>query len=421
MKKRFDIWSTLAPNGLLHQSVVVVLLAWSITLLPLNVEFLAPIEIALREFEYTDIITSQIQSDESPRIDTSIVIVNVGHASRTELAMTIDAIHAAGASCIGIDAMFTSPYDTAGANALATVLRDRPNIYVAEVLTSRVVDDENALYGGCERGVLGQYSGITFANVNLPASSTFKTVRYWEPVGVYGDRLSPSLVLSMARYHMRDTSVLDDIDSDVFIKYQRARTWYTAEWSDCLSGQVDPELFRGRIVLLGFLGSRLGDTTSIEDRFFTPLNRSYVGRTWPDAYGVEIHATVLSMLLHRDLVAEANGAYDVVIAFLVTLLVLWIYRSLTERLHSLGETIARFTQIVLLLGIFTALAVLLLDHNRILPIDISVACAVLCLDIATIYDGTAGSIFQRLRRCVRNTRVARHQRQRTTRSQRGTQ
>jgi CHASE2 domain-containing sensor protein len=406
MKRRFDIWSTIAPDGLLHQSVMVVLLAWAITLLPLNVEFLAPIEIALREFEYTDIITSQIQDDESPRIDTSIVLVNIGNASRTELAMTLDALYNAGAACIGVDAMFTSPVDSLGAAALAAVIRDRPNIVMGEVLENRALKDDEIVYNGCERGVLRRYPGITFANVNLPASSTFKTIRYWEPTGSYGDTVSPSIVLSLARRYLRDTSILTNLDEELFIKYQRTRTWFTAEWSDCVSGQVDPEMFRGRIVLLGFLGSRIGDTMSIEDRFFTPLNRSYVGRTWPDAYGVEIHATVLSMLIHDDVVSEYDGIYDVIIAFLITISILALYRTLTERFHSVGETVARFTQVIILLGVFSALTVLLLDHNRILPIDISVACAVLCLDLATIYDGTAGSIYSRIRRCVRSIRVS---------------
>lgn len=411
----------LAPDGLLHQSVVVVAMAWLITLIPINVEFLAPIEIALREFEYTDIITSQIQHDEAPRVDTSIVLVNIGHATRSQLALTIDAIHAAGASCIGVDAVFSSSVDTIGAAAIAEVVRDRPNVYMAEVLTGRALDDGQVVYHGRERGVLGQYTGITFANVSLPSSSTFKTIRHWESSGQYGDHVSPSMVLSLARHFLRDTSILQEINGDVFIKYQRSRTWYTAEWSDCITGNVAPELFRGRIVLLGFLGSRLGDTTSIEDRFFTPLNRSYVGRTWPDAYGLEIHATVLSMLLHRDLVREYGGIYDVIIAFLITLFVLWVYRQLNDRLRSVGETIARFIQIGSLLGIFAALAVLLLDYNRILPIDISVACAVLCLDLATIYDGTAGSIYQRLRQCTRKTLVARQRKQRTTSGMRSKQ
>lgn len=407
IKRRINIWAILAPDGLLHQSVVVVTVAWLITLMPLNIEFLAPIEIALREFEYTDIITSQIDDDESQRIDTSMVLVNIGYATRTELAMTIDAIHSAGARCIAVDVMFGSKADTTGTDLLASVVRDRPNIIMAEVLTGRVTNADSAVYGGCDRGVLGQYQGITYANVNMPSSSTFKTIRNWEPSAIHGDSVSPSIVLSVARLYLTDTTVLREIGDDLFIKYQKSRTWFTAEWSDCVTGRVDPSVFQGRIVMLGFLGSRLGDTTSNEDRFFTPLNRSYVGRTWPDAYGLEIHATVLSMLLHRDLVMRYGDMYDVIIAFMTTLTVLWIYRVASTRWRSFGETIARFSQIVMLLGIFAMLAILLLDYNRVLPTDISIACAVLCLDIATIYDGTAGSIYLRLRRCSRKIRVAR--------------
>jgi CHASE2 domain-containing sensor protein len=56
------------------------------------------------------------------------------------------------------------------------------------------------------------------------------------------------------------------------------------------------EFVRGKIVLMGYLGP---DTSTLvtEDIFFTPRNPQYVGKTYPDMYGVVVHANIISMVM----------------------------------------------------------------------------------------------------------------------------
>lgn len=416
MSIRTTISSLLHYDGLLHKSVAVVLLSWVVTLAPLNVEFLAPIELAIRDLEYSDIVLSQLQAETPTRLDTSIVLVNVGLASRSELALTIDRLRDAGAACIGVDVMFTSPVDTLGASLLRDAVSRTQQIVMAEVLSDRVDEEEDAgrPFRQRERGVLQGLPDSVFANVNLPASETYKTVRYWDPSVQYAGVESPSLVKRM--YEMMSNQLHPALleEASLFVKYQRQRTWYTLEWSECIIPDRDLSMVNGRAVLLGFLGRSLGDTMSLEDRFFTPQNKTYVGRAWPDMYGVEIHATVLSMLLHQDVVREPSQWVDALIAFVLTALIIAVNGRLSQRMISFGEATTRIVQVIILSIVFGVMALLLLDYSVLMPIDISVACTVFVLDIATVYDGLVTPLYRRIARIWRLMRIRRYKRLRIT-------
>ncbi|NJM93588.1 MAG: CHASE2 domain-containing protein [Cytophagales bacterium] len=62
-------------------------------------------------------------------------------------------------------------------------------------------------------------------------------------------------------------------------------------------------------MIFGYLGESFNDV-SWEDKFYTPLNKTYAGKANPDMYGVVIHANIVSMILNHDYVytmAESTG------------------------------------------------------------------------------------------------------------------
>jgi CHASE2 domain-containing sensor protein len=60
-----------------------------------------------------------------------------------------------------------------------------------------------------------------------------------------------------------------------------------------------PELIKGKIVIIGYMGDYTGDV-AWEDKFFTPLNANYIGKANPDMFGVVVHANIVSMILRED-------------------------------------------------------------------------------------------------------------------------
>ncbi|MBN4065782.1 hypothetical protein JYT51_00445, partial [Candidatus Amoebophilus asiaticus] len=62
-------------------------------LIPLNINFLDPLEQALSDFELTDIVFSKMREKESVKGDTNIVLVNIGNLSRRGIADEIKIIN----------------------------------------------------------------------------------------------------------------------------------------------------------------------------------------------------------------------------------------------------------------------------------------------------------------------------------------
>jgi len=69
------------------------------------------------------------------------------------------------------------------------------------------------------------------------------------------------------------------------------------------SSIYDSAYFKNKIVLIGFCGET-PNSFSMNDRYFTPLNQQYTGRSLPDMFGVVIHANIISMLLEKSFINE---------------------------------------------------------------------------------------------------------------------
>ena len=74
-----------------------------------------------------------------------------------------------------------------------------------------------------------------------------------------------------------------------------------------MDSSLSKEFLRGKIVLIGYLGENLVDSLSCHDKYFTPLNENYVGRSMPDMYGVVIHANIVSMILNDSYIYNLDN------------------------------------------------------------------------------------------------------------------
>lgn len=99
-----------------------------------------------------------------------------------------------------------------------------------------------------------------------------------------------------------------------------AGRYMVLDWDQALdTSRFVGEMFRDKIVLFGFLGADLKDT-SWDDKFFTPLNKKYAGKARPDMYGVVVHANIISMILNEDYIEVLKEWQEILIAIVVCLL-----------------------------------------------------------------------------------------------------
>jgi CHASE2 domain-containing sensor protein len=159
--------------------------------------------------------------------------------------------------------------------------------------------------------------------------------------------------------------------------------FYSVDADDLLRGDVLPELFKDKIVMLGYLGDYLGDP-AWEDKFFTPLNKKVAGRANPDMFGLVLHANAVAMILNEDYVNEIPEWATYVIAFLVCLLTIALFILIDRKLPTWFDAMSFLIQVVLLLVISSIVIFSFAAFNLMLELSVAIGVSALvgpCYDI----------------------------------------
>ncbi len=130
------------------------------------------------------------------------------------------------------------------------------------------------------------------------------------------------------------------------INYHKLNSFVRVDFPQVLDTAISIDFMRGKIVLFGYLGEHLNDGNSYEDRYFTPVNKRYAGKSFPDMFGVEIHANVLSMILHRDYVTSMSPGVNIVLSWLFCWMVLMMFTFIDTKFPNYYDLISKSLQIV---------------------------------------------------------------------------
>lgn len=141
-------------------------------------------------------------------------------------------------------------------------------------------------------------------------------------------------------YQKKPKAVVDDWNR-MFIRYSgRTGVFERIPYYMVLTGEVDPEYFRDKIVLVGVTAIGLAD-----DYYFTPIDRAY------PMYGIEVHANIIGQLQDELTWQELPKWTEILIMLSISLLSILIL----QRLRLLYSTIATFA----ILGVYILAAVLI--------------------------------------------------------------
>jgi hypothetical protein len=97
-------------------------------MIPINFYVLNPMKMALKDFDFNDIAYSKGKISADNPIDNRIVIVNIGHRDREEIAYLIEKISTKQPKIIGLDALFETENDLYKDSILRSVLLKTKNL-----------------------------------------------------------------------------------------------------------------------------------------------------------------------------------------------------------------------------------------------------------------------------------------------------
>jgi CHASE2 domain-containing sensor protein len=340
-----------------------------------------PIGQSLGDMEMTDITFSQMRDD--PLIDTNIVLVNIGLLTRAGIAEQIRMISHFKPKAIGIDSFFGCQYcppgkidslccplayDTLSNMIFGEAIREAGNVVMVTKLLQtdsllKAEKGDSNIYDSLEHSdiMLRQNAMEGYANLDTDAGhqEDLKSCRRFNPrIEVNGEyQLAFSTRLAMIYDSARTKRFLARNKYSEVINYrgniydpfgasEYAGRYFTLDWDQALdSSSFVPSLFKDKIVIMGFLGNDLKDT-SWDDKFFTPLNKNYAGKTRPDMYGAVVHANAVSMILNEDYIEEVTETQQFLIAFLVCFLNVALFFVINKKIPLWYDGLSLLLQLV---------------------------------------------------------------------------
>lgn len=310
-------------------TVCIFLLIGTLKWLPLNFDFLDPLNQALEDFQLTDLVYKNFKEEKQ---DTHIVFVNIGFLNRIEIAQQIDNIAKFNPKVIGIDALFATPKDSLTDTTLSKVLQKYGNkIVIVNAFENYDPEKNQADSIACSMPYFSRFVSQGYSNLD---DRTLLTIRNFRPFTKVKDTLLTAFSVEIVKkYNPQKIEMLKKRGNDfetINYKGNFDKFYAVIEAENALDTTIDFSFVKDKIVLLGYLNSDK-NARDVTDQFFTPLNPKMAGRSLPDMYGIVVHANIISMILSESYINVMSNFTSYIIAILVCyfnlLFLLYIYEN----------------------------------------------------------------------------------------------
>jgi CHASE2 domain-containing sensor protein len=382
-------------------------------------DFLDPIGDALKGYEMTDQVFSNEQWREPPPADTNIVIVNIGIQPRRVIAEQINMINRFKPRVIGIDTYFgVLKPDTLGDMMLANAIANADNL----IMYAKLLEpDSNNVWHDV------QYCNPLFAqdketaSVNLVDEDAgtqqheFKTCRSFFPrERLYNDETKQidtvlAFAVALTRHYAPgnvERFLARNIEEELinysgnvmdFGKTPYGTRFFALDWDQILdSMQFFPDLLKDKIVLLGYLGDNFNDTRSVEDKYFTPLNKQYAGRAYPDMYGVVVHANIISMILNEQYLNQMKKWQSYLLAIVVCFLNVVVFSLIYYNIDKWYDGVTKLLQLVQAL-LYTFIIIIVFHYfNFKLDLTYTIIAVLFAGDSLEVYYGVIVNAWEKI-------------------------
>ncbi|WP_109830214.1 CHASE2 domain-containing protein [Reichenbachiella versicolor] len=364
---------------------------------------------ALKDMETTDIVFGQgLRPDQVA--EENIVLVNIGDLPRRGIADLVNAINSHNPKVIGMDMIFPYPKeDTLGDLYLANALSQVENLVMYSKLLNVDDDDTFDSLEVSDQSLFG-YGETAFTNFITGAADQDdpKVCRSFAPSEQVGDEIELAFSVKLASYFAPEkTEKFLARDNDIeFINYKgnifdlsadaasRAPiTYFALDWYQVLDGEFVPELIEDKIIIFCYMGSQLGDRKALDDKYFTPLNFRYAGKSHADMFGGVIHANCVSMILSEEYIDEMGTGisyiWALILLYMNIILFVYIYKVMPKWYDGLTKVI----QLIEAFALFTLVIVVFNQMNYKLDMTAAIVAVLIAGDALEIYFGVVKNLF----------------------------
>jgi CHASE2 domain-containing sensor protein len=312
-------------------SLLVIIIDLLLSFFPLKFELIRPIKQGFNDFDIYDLRYAGNTSSVDKK-DTNITILGIGN-SRNEIAQQINTVASFHPRVIAVDALFesrkpdgevknisddsmlTAAIANAGKIIVATKYAGKNAAGQDSLVKSFFADSINnmkdGLYNFLEGGEEVNRHFFPFHNVN--------DVKYPAFASSIIQAVSPDHFDQLLKRN-KDIEVINYAGNAAHFnvvsleKYKQYKN--TGELND---------LFNNKIVLIGFIKDK--EPYVLEDLHFSPMNGKFAGKSFPDMYGIVIHANIIEMVLSGNYISEMSAfsayLFTFFLVFAINIFYIW--------------------------------------------------------------------------------------------------
>ncbi|MTE28245.1 CHASE2 domain-containing protein [Winogradskyella ouciana] len=339
-----------------------------------NLSILDPFEKAFKDFKFTDMYYSE-RINKAQR-NNKIVIVNIKHADRFQIAEVINKISESRPRVIGLDIIFEDRKMEFSDSLLKAAISSKDNIVTAYFHENDSIVNNHKYF---------QFNDEDKGYINLDLKGQNTVIRDF--LGVKGKdnkEFAFSTQLALKAGYIDEAYALKEFKVPIPINYIGNKDVFLSfDFEKVLSSQQIPA-FKDAVVILGYLGDE-NVAYDIEDKHFTPLNEEWVGRAVPDTFGVIIHANILNMLSKQNLLYRISKFTTYLLSFVVCFFTIFFSMKLYVKNGFVFDLSEKIIQLLLSV-ILVYLALLLLQANIYLSVVPMILLSVLGIEMIDYYE-----------------------------------
>jgi len=369
----------LAERDTMFATVWVFIFIVGLSQIPLNLGIMNPLKLGLKDFDFNDITYSKLGQKPDTALDKRITLVNIGYQDREGLAYLIDKVAAWEPKVMAIDSYFEGERDPFKDSLLGATFAKHKNLVVGSKMELSGKEGDTVIFNNF-------FKNATYGHCNFFTDSV-SSIRNIEPFFIdYAGNAYNTFATEVVKQYDSQAyeKLLKKKGKKIPINYTRKTdNFWILESDQLLTDGYDSSLLkrlRGRIVLFAWVSLNAADIT---DKFFTPMNPRFAGKSVPDMNGVTIHANIISMALDNNYVRKFPFWGNLLLAIIVCWLHMSFFIHYYLESHIWFHLAAKIAQVLSAL-FFVWLGIYLYEKYR-LKVDMKMSLITIALAVDVIY------------------------------------
>ncbi|MEO9804657.1 MAG: CHASE2 domain-containing protein [Reichenbachiella sp.] len=364
-----------------------------------------PIGAVFEDMESTDIVFSQLRED--PLAEENLILINIGDLPRSGIADMVNIINSAEPKVIGMDMVFKYPKeDTLGDLKLSDAFSRVENLVMYSKLLN--VDDDDdfdslevsypPLFGYGETAFVNFITGAADQD-DLKMCREFavsESVKGQEELAFSVKIAQHMDSAKVARFLARDKDVeVINYRGNIFDygATEYAISYFALDWYQVLNMEFAPELIKDKAVIFCYMGSELGDRKALDDKYFTPLNKNYVGKTHADMFGGVVHANAFSMIMSESYINEMSENIGYILALVILYLNIVLFTVIYKVMPKWYDGLSKLIQLIEAAALFSLGLFVFNSFNYKIDTTLSIVAVLIVGDALEVFFGVFVNLF----------------------------